>query len=346
MARCMPARIFAPRSPAITSRRSWVSAGPGQTTFTVMPWRATSRASAFEKPMSAALQPEYTASPVLPTRPASEEMLTIRPRPRSIMPSSTACVALSAPLKLTAIRRSQSAGSLSTKSASRSQPALLTSTSTGPRASPTARTAPASADRSLTSAAAPSARPPAMTISFATARALPPSRSAMPTAIPARARRSAMARPIRSIAGGERGAEGAAHRHLALLVERQHLAVDALLAVVLVLLGDLALAGDAVARPDAGREAHLEAAEVLGADVVGHALADEGRGQHAVAEDARVARGARELLVGVDGIEVAGGARVADHIHARQALHHEGRDLAALAHVLEEDDSPLHTRLL
>src|SRR5436190_758773 len=281
MARCMPARIFAPRSPAITSRRSWVSAGPGQTTFTVMPWRATSRASAFEKPMSAALQPEYTASPVLPTRPASEEMLTIRPRPRSIMPSSTACVALSAPLKLTAIRRSQSAGSLSTKSASRSQPALLTSTSTGPRASPTAR-----------------------------------------------------------------GAEGAAHRHLALLVERQHLAVDALLAVVLVLLGDLALAGDAVARPDAGREAHLEAAGVLGAVVVGHALADESRGQHAVAEDARVARGARELLVGVDGVEVAGGAGVAHQIHAREALHHEGRDLAPLPHVLEKDDSPLHARLL
>ena len=173
-----------------------MSAGPGQTTFTVMQWRASSRASAFEKPMSAALQPEYTASPVLPTRPASEEMLTIRPRPRAIMPSTTARVAWSAPLKLTAIRRSQSAGSLSAKSARRSQPALLTSTSTGPTASATARTAASTATGSLTSAVAPSARPPALTISFATVRALSPSRSAMPTAIPARARRSAMARPM------------------------------------------------------------------------------------------------------------------------------------------------------
>jgi hypothetical protein len=44
-----------------------------------MPCRATSRARAFEKPMIAALQPEYTDSPVEPTRPASEAMLTMRP---------------------------------------------------------------------------------------------------------------------------------------------------------------------------------------------------------------------------------------------------------------------------
>ena len=56
IARCIPSRTLAPRSPTITSARSAVSVGPGQTTFTVMPWRATSRASVFEKPMTPALQ--------------------------------------------------------------------------------------------------------------------------------------------------------------------------------------------------------------------------------------------------------------------------------------------------
>jgi hypothetical protein len=32
--------------------------GPGQTTFTWMPWRATSRASAFEKPITPAFAAE------------------------------------------------------------------------------------------------------------------------------------------------------------------------------------------------------------------------------------------------------------------------------------------------
>jgi hypothetical protein len=51
----MPATIFAPRSLAPTSARSAVSVGPGQTTFTVIAFRATSRASAFENPMMPAL---------------------------------------------------------------------------------------------------------------------------------------------------------------------------------------------------------------------------------------------------------------------------------------------------
>ena len=45
-------------SPAITTASSAVSVGPGQTQFTVMPCRATSRASAFEKPITPALHAE------------------------------------------------------------------------------------------------------------------------------------------------------------------------------------------------------------------------------------------------------------------------------------------------
>ncbi len=44
----------------------------------------------FENEMIPPLQAEYTDSPDEPTRPASDEMFTIRPRPRAVIPWSTA----------------------------------------------------------------------------------------------------------------------------------------------------------------------------------------------------------------------------------------------------------------
>ena len=45
---------------------------------------------AFEKAITPPLAAEYTTSPEDPTRPASDETLTIAPPPRSIMPGNTA----------------------------------------------------------------------------------------------------------------------------------------------------------------------------------------------------------------------------------------------------------------
>src|SRR4029077_16401739 len=132
------------------------------------------------------------------------------------------------------------------------------------------------------------------------------------------------------------GGEGAAHRDLARLAACDHLAVDPVLARVVVLPRDRARAGDRVARPDAGREADLVAPEILRSDEVGQALGDEAGRQHAVAEDGRVAGHLGELLVVVNRVEVAGRARVAHQVGARQPLDHERRELLPFAHVVEE----------
>src|SRR4029077_16848381 len=89
-------------------------------------------------------------------------------------------------------------------------------------------------------------------------------------------------------------------------------------------------------RPDAGREADLVAPEILRSDEVGQALGDEAGRQHAVAEDGRVAGHLGELLVVVNRVEVAGRARVAHQVGARQPLDHERRELLPFAPVAEE----------
>ncbi|MNP79408.1 hypothetical protein D3C76_1772440 [compost metagenome] len=60
-------------------------------------WRAISRAMVLLKAISPPLQKEYTASMDEPTRPASEEMFTTRPRPRSLIRRSTAWCMFSGP---------------------------------------------------------------------------------------------------------------------------------------------------------------------------------------------------------------------------------------------------------
>src|SRR3984893_17787725 len=85
----------------------------GQTTFTRRPWRAVSRATPLEKPMIPALAPEYTPSPLEPTRPASELTLTMRPDRREIIPYRTDRVQSITPLRLTAMLLSQVSSELS-----------------------------------------------------------------------------------------------------------------------------------------------------------------------------------------------------------------------------------------
>src|SRR5437763_1053074 len=275
-------------------------------------------------------------------------MLTIRPPLRVTMAWRTVCVVLRTPFRFTAINRSQRAGSLSTKKWSRSQPALLTRTSIGPSSASTAATAQETASRSATSAVAGNARPPAARTSAAPASAVSGSTSTIPIARPSRARRCAMARPMPRPApvtsateptplpaARQRRREAAAHGDLALLVDGLHLAIDPPLAVGLVLARHFAHRDDRVAGPDARREADLQAAQAVRADEVRHAAADERGRQHAVAKHARLARHVRELLVVMDRVEVARGARVAHEVRPAEVLHHDGRELLAFRHVLE-----------
>src|SRR5205809_1936076 len=272
-------------------------------------------------------------------------MLTIRPPLRVTMAWRTVCVVLRTPFRFTAINRSQRAGSLSTKKWSRSQPALLTRTSIGPSAASTAVTARETASRSATSAVAGDARPPAARTSAGPASAVSGSMSTIPIARPSRARRSAMARPMPRPApvtsateptplpaARKRRREAAAHGDLALLVDGLHLAVDPPLAVGLVLPHHLAPGDDRVAGPDARCEADLQASEVLGPDVVGHAAAHERGGQHAVAEDTRLAGQVGGRLVVMNRVEVAGRAGVPHEIRPTQLLYHDGRQPVVLIH--------------
>ena len=141
--------------------------------------------------MMPALAAEYTASPLEPTRPASELMLTIRPRRRSIMPSSTARVTRIGPFKLIARTLSQVSSALFTNGSALSQPALLTRMSVGPRRRSASAIAAATAPASVTSMRRP--MPP--TASPAS-RAVRSSTSSAATFAPSAARRSAIARPM------------------------------------------------------------------------------------------------------------------------------------------------------
>jgi hypothetical protein len=60
---------------------------------------------------------EYTAEPLDPTRPASDDTFTIRPRRRSCMPGRIACVHAITPTRFTASTRCQSASSVSVNQA-------------------------------------------------------------------------------------------------------------------------------------------------------------------------------------------------------------------------------------
>src|SRR5262245_55517818 len=89
----------------------------------------------------------------------------------------------------------------------------------------------------------------------------------------------------RSLQGEPRAAFDAALAGLGFGVD---VAVDELPAVLLVLAGHHALAGDRLSRPGDLREAHLEALHPPDAGILDQHLAEEPHGQHPLREDALV----------------------------------------------------------
>src|SRR6266536_613089 len=120
-------------------------------------------------------------------------METMRPRLRSIMPSSTARVQLMNPHMSIAISFSHSARGLSTKSRSTVQPAQLTSTSTPPKREPAAAAIAWADSQEVTSVTWTSTPGPA---SAAVWRARASSRSAISTRAPSAAKPITIARPM------------------------------------------------------------------------------------------------------------------------------------------------------
>jgi len=197
-----------------------VATMPGQMALTVIPHGATSIARARVKPMIAAFEAEYAVERGAPTRPAIEEMLTIRPQRRCRMTGTANRDIRYVPRALMRMTSSQTATGTSSMSW-RSRPcgaaALLTSTSsrpwrdtassTMPRASPsspmspvTAAAAPPAALISSTTLSRPRhvASPPSPTCSWRMLRTPVGTRSATTTAIPSAASVRAIARPMPS----------------------------------------------------------------------------------------------------------------------------------------------------
>src|SRR6266851_2182310 len=196
-ARAIPAMTFsASPDPSAKLRRAGVSVGPGQTVLAVTPFAATSRARVLVNAMMPPFAPEYTASSDEPTRPASDPMLMTRPKPRSVIPGTTALMTRSAPLKLMSRILSQNSSVVLTNGMKSSQPALFTTTSTGPRAASTARTADSTEAVRVTSISTAMAVPPAAVISLAVCSAVVRFRSATATLNPAAASAEAMPLPI------------------------------------------------------------------------------------------------------------------------------------------------------
>ena len=88
--------------------------------------------------MSPPLAAEYTASPVEPTRPASEAMKMTLPEPCVIICRRAACVHAMGPLRLMARILSQNSGVVSTNGMGVSQPAQFTRMCSPPQRATTA----------------------------------------------------------------------------------------------------------------------------------------------------------------------------------------------------------------
>src|SRR5271154_4051773 len=196
--RVIPPITFSASSPELSAnlRSAGVSVGPGQTLFTVTPFVATSRASVFVNAMMPPLAPEYTASSDDPTRPASEPMLITRPKPRSTMPGTTACMTRSAPLKLMSRILSQKSSEVFRNGMKSSQPALLTTISMSPSSAATVLTALRTDSVSVTSTWTAIASPPAPAMRFAVASAASRFRSATATRNPLAPKVSEMPWPM------------------------------------------------------------------------------------------------------------------------------------------------------
>src|SRR6266545_2080698 len=119
--------------------------------LTVTPFLATSSASALVKPCIPAFAAEELTCPNAPFCPFTDEILIIRPQPRSVMPSQTCLVMLKQLSRLVLITASQLGLSIFLNVMSRVIPALLTSTSTGPTSLTTCATHAAHESQSTTS---------------------------------------------------------------------------------------------------------------------------------------------------------------------------------------------------
>jgi hypothetical protein len=117
---------------------------------------ATSLPIAFVSAITAAFDAEYAAAIGLPSLPAIEETLTIRPYPRSIMLGSTARLQKKTPSALIAMTRlHSSSGTSIVESDAPGMPAEQTSTSMWPSSSRTAATASSTSAERETSPASP-----------------------------------------------------------------------------------------------------------------------------------------------------------------------------------------------
>src|SRR5204862_7623450 len=105
-----------------------------------------------------------------------------------------------------------------------------------------------------------------------------------------------------------------------------------------------AAAGHDVLEPHERGEADAELLPPAGAGPVGERLRDDAHREHAVGEHAAHARGLRELVVLVDGVEVAGGAGVARELDLLDGALDERRQLVAHVDVLRVDLSVFHSR--
>ena len=94
--------------------------------FTLIRCRATSRAIVLVNAITPPLAAEYTASPVEPTRPASDAIEMILPDRCAIIGSRTARVQTMGPFRLIASTLSQNSSLVWTNGIGWSQPALFT----------------------------------------------------------------------------------------------------------------------------------------------------------------------------------------------------------------------------
>ena len=138
----------------------------------------------------------YTVSPMLPTRPASLEILTILPCCAAIIGGNTARLRRTAPSRLIAMSRSHMSGGFSIKGSMRSQPAPLTRPSMSSTRVCTAAAKSVMLSGCVKSSGRNSTARPSLAACAAVVR--PPASSISPikTRAPSRASSSAVARPI------------------------------------------------------------------------------------------------------------------------------------------------------
>src|SRR4029077_15280683 len=130
---------------------------------------------------------------------------------------------------------------------------------------------------------------------------------------------------------------------LGALVLRPHLELDQTHVVLRRLADDTPAAGHDVLQSDERGEPDAQLPDRAGARPVRHGLAHEPHREHPVGEDTAHAGGAGELVVLMDGVEIAGRARVARELDLLDRPLDERRQLVAHLDVVEVDLRVLHS---